>query len=154
MFPVSRFKDMSQNKTFRDSFSHLCVYSPKLNGTNFSALGKSCKSLMFISFLKKKITLEVSSRSPRINLHVELSDAEMVLSMSLTEILAVNVKSRIEDVIVCNGCIENQANQPDFYDDLRMPPLWRHHLQRVKASRILRLSTSFTSNKTSNRLLA
>ncbi|GBM58812.1 hypothetical protein AVEN_179354-1 [Araneus ventricosus] len=74
-------------------------------------ISESCKSLMFNNFLKKKIPLEVSSRSPRINLQMELSDVEMVLSMSLTELLADNIKSRIEDVTVCNGCIENQANQ-------------------------------------------
>ncbi|GBM37853.1 hypothetical protein AVEN_123944-1, partial [Araneus ventricosus] len=39
------------------------------------------------------------------------SDVEMVLSMSLTELLADNIKSRIEEVMVGNGCIENQANQ-------------------------------------------
>ncbi|GBN87919.1 hypothetical protein AVEN_155586-1 [Araneus ventricosus] len=73
---------------------------------------ESCKSLMFNNFLKKKILLEVSSRSPRTNLQMELSDVEMVLSMSLTELLADNIKRRIEEVMVCNGCIENQANQP------------------------------------------
>ncbi|GBM99544.1 hypothetical protein AVEN_250612-1 [Araneus ventricosus] len=42
---------------------------------------------------------------------MELSDVEMVLSMSLTELLAGNIKSRIDDVLVCKGCLENQANQ-------------------------------------------
>ncbi|GBM70032.1 hypothetical protein AVEN_220884-1 [Araneus ventricosus] len=74
-------------------------------------ISKSCKSLMFNNFLKKKILLEVSSRSPRTNLQMELSDVEMVLSMSLTELLADNIKSRIEEMMVCIGCIENQANQ-------------------------------------------
>ncbi|GBN43358.1 hypothetical protein AVEN_80821-2-1, partial [Araneus ventricosus] len=72
---------------------------------------ESCKSLMFRNFLKKKILLEVSSRSPRTNLQMELSDVEMVLSTSLTEIFADNIKSRIDDVLVCNGCLQNQANQ-------------------------------------------
>ncbi|GBM92357.1 hypothetical protein AVEN_9197-1 [Araneus ventricosus] len=40
MLPVSRFTDMSRSMIFRDSSSHLCDYSPKLKGTNFSALGK------------------------------------------------------------------------------------------------------------------
>ncbi|GBM25477.1 hypothetical protein AVEN_239027-1 [Araneus ventricosus] len=53
----------------------------------------------------------MSSRSPRTNLQMELSDVEMVLSMSLAELLADNIKSRIEEMMVCNGCIENQANQ-------------------------------------------
>ncbi|GBO08062.1 hypothetical protein AVEN_77186-1 [Araneus ventricosus] len=66
---------------------------------------------MFGKFLKKKILLEVSSRSPRTNLQMDLSDVETVLSTSLTEILADNIKSRIDDVLVCNGCLENQANQ-------------------------------------------
>ncbi|GBM48742.1 hypothetical protein AVEN_193438-1 [Araneus ventricosus] len=66
---------------------------------------------MFGNILKKKILLEVSSRSPRTNLQMELSDVEMLLSMSLTEILADNIKSRIDDVLVCNGWLENQANQ-------------------------------------------
>ncbi|GBN77868.1 hypothetical protein AVEN_10089-1 [Araneus ventricosus] len=74
-------------------------------------ISESCKSLMFSNFLKKKILLEVPSRSPRTNLQMELSDVEMVLSMSLTELLADNIKSRIEEMMVCNGCIENQANQ-------------------------------------------
>ncbi|GBM79808.1 hypothetical protein AVEN_268111-1 [Araneus ventricosus] len=74
-------------------------------------ISESCKSLMFNNFLKKKILLEVSSRSPRTNLQMELSDVEMVLSMSLTELLANNIKRRIEEMMVCNGCIENQANQ-------------------------------------------
>ncbi|GBM89635.1 hypothetical protein AVEN_190287-1 [Araneus ventricosus] len=74
-------------------------------------ISESCKSLMFGNFLKKKILSEVSSRSPRINLEMELSDVEMVLSVSLTELLADNIKSRIEEMMVCNGCIENQANQ-------------------------------------------
>ncbi|GBM18242.1 hypothetical protein AVEN_143794-1 [Araneus ventricosus] len=65
---------------------------------------------MFSNFLKKKILLEESSRSPRTNLQMELSHVEMVLSMSLTELLADNIKSRIEEMMVCNGCIENQAN--------------------------------------------
>ncbi|GBN72063.1 hypothetical protein AVEN_19973-1 [Araneus ventricosus] len=72
---------------------------------------KSCKSLLFGNFLKKKILLEVSSRSPRTNLQMELSNVEMVLSTSVTEILADNIKSRIDDVLVCNGCLQNQANQ-------------------------------------------
>ncbi|GBL81306.1 hypothetical protein AVEN_143622-1 [Araneus ventricosus] len=42
---------------------------------------------------------------------MELSDVEMELSMSLTELLASNIESRIVDVLVSNGCIENQANQ-------------------------------------------
>ncbi|GBN63566.1 hypothetical protein AVEN_244808-1 [Araneus ventricosus] len=74
-------------------------------------ISDSCKSLMFGNFLKKKILLEVSSRSPRTNLQMELSDVEIVLSTSLTEILADNIKSRIDDVLVCNACLENQANQ-------------------------------------------
>ncbi|GBN52808.1 hypothetical protein AVEN_221775-1 [Araneus ventricosus] len=41
---------------------------------------------------------------------MELSDVEMVLSMSLRELLEDNIKSRIEEMTVCNGCIENQAN--------------------------------------------
>ncbi|GBM77152.1 hypothetical protein AVEN_209096-1 [Araneus ventricosus] len=73
-------------------------------------ISESCKSLMFSNFLKRKILLEVSSRSPRTNLQMELSDVEMVLSMSLTELLADNIKSRIEEVMVRNGCIEKQAN--------------------------------------------
>ncbi|GBM96641.1 hypothetical protein AVEN_161781-1, partial [Araneus ventricosus] len=92
---------------------------------------ESCKSLMFVNFLKKKILLEVSSWSPRTNLQMEINDVEMVLSTSLTEILADNIKSRIDDVFVCNGCLQNQANQighecvtmnfesrHDFYGDL------------------------------------
>ncbi|GBN33840.1 hypothetical protein AVEN_94150-1 [Araneus ventricosus] len=64
-------------------------------------ISESCKTLMFNSFLKKKILLEVSSMSPRINLQkLELSDVEMVLSMSLTELLASNIESRIVDVLV------------------------------------------------------
>ncbi|GBM17925.1 hypothetical protein AVEN_111078-1 [Araneus ventricosus] len=74
-------------------------------------ISESCKSLMFNNFLKKKILLEVSSRSPRTNLQMELSDVEMVLSMSLTELLADNIKSRIDNVLVCKGCLENQANK-------------------------------------------
>ncbi|GBM27575.1 hypothetical protein AVEN_97088-1 [Araneus ventricosus] len=74
-------------------------------------ISESCKSLMFSNFLKKKILLEVSSRSPRTNLQMELSDVEMVLSMSLTELLTDDIKSRIEEVMVCNGCIENQTSQ-------------------------------------------
>ncbi|GBM92180.1 hypothetical protein AVEN_115630-1 [Araneus ventricosus] len=42
---------------------------------------------------------------------MELSYVDMVLSMSLTEPLADNIKSRIEAMMVCNGCIENQANK-------------------------------------------
>ncbi|GBN19248.1 hypothetical protein AVEN_65986-1 [Araneus ventricosus] len=66
---------------------------------------------MFGNFLKKKILLEVSSRSPRTNLQMELSGVEMVLLMPLTKILADNIKSRIDDELVCKGCLENQANQ-------------------------------------------
>ncbi|GBN19077.1 hypothetical protein AVEN_107272-1 [Araneus ventricosus] len=66
---------------------------------------------MFGNFLKKKILLEVSSRSPRTNLQMELSGVEMVLLMPLREILADNIKSRIDDELVCKGCLENQANQ-------------------------------------------
>ncbi|GBM45486.1 hypothetical protein AVEN_210219-1 [Araneus ventricosus] len=47
-------------------------------------ISERCKSLMFCNFLKKKILLEVSSRSPRTNLQMNLSDVEMVLSTSLT----------------------------------------------------------------------
>ncbi|GBO08204.1 hypothetical protein AVEN_257915-1 [Araneus ventricosus] len=75
-------------------------------------ISESCKTLIFNNFLKKKILLEVSSRSPRINLQkMELSDVEMVLSMSLTELLASNIESQIVHVLVCNGYIENEANQ-------------------------------------------
>ncbi|GBN41109.1 hypothetical protein AVEN_77308-1 [Araneus ventricosus] len=66
-------------------------------------ISESCKSLMFNNFLKKKILLEVFSRSPRINLQMELSDVEMLLSMSLTKLLADNIESRIENVLVCKG---------------------------------------------------
>ncbi|GBN08246.1 hypothetical protein AVEN_73971-1 [Araneus ventricosus] len=65
-------------------------------------ISESCKSLMFINFLKKIILLEVSSLSRRKYLQMELSDVEMVLSMSLTELLADNIKSRIEETMVCN----------------------------------------------------
>ncbi|GBL88055.1 hypothetical protein AVEN_133712-1 [Araneus ventricosus] len=74
-------------------------------------ISDSCKSLMFGNFLKKIILLEVSSRSKRTNLQMNLSDIEMVLSTSLTEILADNIRSRIDDVLVYKGCLENQANQ-------------------------------------------
>ncbi|GBO45689.1 hypothetical protein AVEN_263223-1 [Araneus ventricosus] len=58
-------------------------------------ISDSCKSLMFNNFLKKKILLEVSSLSPRTNLQMELSDVKIMISMSLRELLADNIKSRI-----------------------------------------------------------
>ncbi|GBN04877.1 hypothetical protein AVEN_124488-1 [Araneus ventricosus] len=63
-------------------------------------INESSKSLLFSNFLRKKIPLEVSSRSPCTNLQMEISDVEMVLSTSLTEILANNIKSRIDDMLV------------------------------------------------------
>ncbi|GBM98493.1 hypothetical protein AVEN_246730-1 [Araneus ventricosus] len=54
-------------------------------------ISESFKSLMFNNCLKKKTLLEVSSRSPRTNIQMEISDVEMVLSMSLTELLADNI---------------------------------------------------------------
>ncbi|GBN32128.1 hypothetical protein AVEN_269203-1 [Araneus ventricosus] len=100
---------------FFETVSPICVSTYRTEWYQLQCIRKkiseSWKSLMFNNFLKKKILLEVSSRSPRINLQMELSDVEMVLSMSLTELLADNIKSRIEDVMFCNGCIENQANQ-------------------------------------------
>ncbi|GBM33400.1 hypothetical protein AVEN_169927-1 [Araneus ventricosus] len=74
-------------------------------------ISESCKSLMFGNFQKKKILSEVSSQFPRTNLQIELNDVEMLLSTFLKEILQDNIKSRIDDVLVCKGCLENQANQ-------------------------------------------
>ncbi|KAF8794331.1 hypothetical protein HNY73_002322 [Argiope bruennichi] len=74
-------------------------------------ISESCKSLLFGNFLKKKTLSEVSSRSPRSNLKMEQSDACMVLSTSLTEILSEHLKARLDDVMVCDGCLENQPNQ-------------------------------------------
>ncbi|GBN52724.1 hypothetical protein AVEN_109113-1 [Araneus ventricosus] len=71
----------------------------------------SCKSLKFGEFIKKRILSEVSRRSPRSNLEMEQSDMEMVLSTSLTEKLSTHLKDKIEDVLVCQRCIENQANR-------------------------------------------
>ncbi|GBM31804.1 hypothetical protein AVEN_56907-1 [Araneus ventricosus] len=42
---------------------------------------------------------------------MELRDVEMVLSTYLTDLLAENIRSQINDVLVCNGCLENQAKQ-------------------------------------------
>ena len=72
---------------------------------------ESCKSLMFGNLLKKRIQLEILARSPCSNLDMGVKDINMILTTSLTEILSMLLMDRIENLLVCQGCIENQANQ-------------------------------------------
>ncbi|GBL81618.1 hypothetical protein AVEN_93414-1 [Araneus ventricosus] len=63
MFLTCHFNDMREKTIFDASFFHLCVYSPKLNGTDFSALGKR---------LVKAASHYCLENSPRSNLEIQL----------------------------------------------------------------------------------
>ncbi|GBM89582.1 hypothetical protein AVEN_258650-1 [Araneus ventricosus] len=73
---------------------------------------ESCKSLMFGDFFRKRQRLEMLTPSPHSNLEMKLYDVIMILSTSLKEMKTISshFKDRIEDVLVCKGCLGNKAN--------------------------------------------
>lgn len=72
---------------------------------------ESCKNLMFGNFLRAKVFTEISKHSPPTSLEMDISDIEMILTVSLTEILSLHLSEAIQKVMVCDGCKEQQANQ-------------------------------------------